>query len=98
MSQSNEEVAQVWLLKVKRLLKQEKFDQAHSNILSFIKFCEQFGFSSLKYEAELLHCQMYLELEDFAQAMITISKTLASLSNYPGTLGKIKMIAELKLA
>jgi ATP/maltotriose-dependent transcriptional regulator MalT len=46
------------------------FNQAHSNIVEFLKFANQYNLLHFKFEAELLHSQIYIELGDTSQAMI----------------------------
>lgn len=41
--------------------------------------CQLYGYISMKYEAELLNCEILIEIEDYSQAMIIITKTIASL-------------------
>ena len=98
INKSNAEVGICWLMKIRRLIKIKDFNEAHSNIMHFIKFCNQYGFTAFKFEAELLHCQIYLDLDDYPSAMIISTKTLASLDHYEGTFGKTRLKAYLKLS
>eukprot|EP00347_Sterkiella_histriomuscorum_P022054 403331848 len=96
MTRSSTETAIVWILKVKRLLKLQNHNSAHQNINELIKFCSQYGLSCFKLEAELLHCRLYLQLQDYSSAMLIVTKTLASLKeNNTGNFGKLRMQAQL---
>ena len=39
MNKRNEEIGVVWLMKIQRLVKTKSFNEAHTNIIEFIKFC-----------------------------------------------------------
>jgi hypothetical protein len=66
--------------------------------MQFIKFCNQYGYTAFKFEAELFHCQIYLDLDDYPSAMIVLTKTMASLEQYEGTFGKTRLKTYLKLS
>lgn len=98
LSRNNEEVASVWLGKIKRLIKQRDFKAAFINIGNFVKFSNQHGFVEMKYEAELCLTQVYIELRDFSQAMIHVTKIIQALEEHHGDdLGKQRQLAELRL-
>lgn len=65
--------------------------------MQFYKYASMHDFQAMKLEAELLHVQIYIELEDYSQAMMVITKILASMENHEGNFGRLKIEAELKL-
>jgi uncharacterized protein HemY len=79
MTKSNADIAMVWLMKVKRLIAMKDYNQAHANIGKLIKFAGQHDYSQVKLECELLHSQIYIEVGDYSQGMIQVTKTIASL-------------------
>ena len=98
MTKSNADIAMVWLMKVKRLIAMKDFNQAHSNLGHLIKFAGQHDYSQVKLECELLHSQIYIELGDFSQAMIQVTKTIASLEKHKGDMSRLNALAQLKLS
>lgn len=43
---------------------------------------------------ELIHCQIYMKLNDFSNAMMLVTKTIASLDeSNEGNLGKLRLLA-----
>jgi hypothetical protein len=92
MTRTNLEVALVWLMRIKRLVREKDFNQAHGSIMAYIKFCQQYGFTKLKLEAELMHCQIYIELGEFSNAMLLITKTIASLGSHDGNFGRLRLV------
>jgi hypothetical protein len=52
----------------------------------------------VKLECELLHSQIYIELGDFSQAMIQVTKTIASLEKHQGDMSRLNVLAQLKMS
>lgn len=70
------------------------YNSAHLSLNQFIKYASFYGFNKFKLEAELIHCQLYIDLGDLSSAMILITKTIASLNeNNDGNFGKIKLMS-----
>lgn len=53
--------------------------KAHDSLKDLIKYADYFGLEQIKIESELLLCEGQIKIKEYGQAMVLITKTLASL-------------------
>ena len=73
-----------------------KYDvpSGYESLKDLVKFSEKYGLPLIKIECELYICEIKISIKDFGEAMILLTKTLASLeTNHSSNLSFFNLYA-----
>ena len=79
VQKNNWQLGWFWLLKAEAEAAKGSYYLAHNKLCRLVKFAEKYGLVSIKLEAEIQLTENYIQLQDYAQGMLLITKTLASI-------------------